>query len=457
MNFKIRTLPLAVALLFSAGAHAENLAEIYKEAKSYDATYASAQAALEAGREKLPQGRSGLLPTLTASGYTQWDNTNNQVFGSQYSFNQNGWQVQLTQPLFRWQNFVQYNQSDFQVMQAEAQAAQAGQDLIIRVAQAYFDVLGAEDNLALVRAQKVAISEQLAQAKRNFEVGTATITDTNEAQARYDLATSQEIAAESDLEIKRRALQQIVGHEPEKLAPLKSGVTLQQPQPAQMDDWVKAAEQANYTVKSSEAAYEVAKREVDRQRAGHYPTLDAFATARADMASNVPFVGQTGPRGYVEQRIVGLQLNIPLYAGGATLSRTRESAALAEQARQNFESAKRNAALGARTSYLSVTNGLAQVKALEQALKSSETALESNKVGYKVGVRINIDVLNAEQQVTSTKRDLAKARYDTIVNSLKLKAATSSLTEQELAHVNDLLEPSLNDAGSPSGGNQPLQ
>jgi outer membrane protein len=324
------------------------------------------------------------------------------------------------------------------VAQAAAGFGQAGQDLIVRVSQAYFDVLASQDSLAFIQAQKIAISEQLAQAKRNFEVGTATITDTHEAQARFDLATSQEIAAQNDLEIKQRALQQLLGKFPGPLTPLRSSTQLNPPQPNAMEQWVETAEKQNFTVQIQEAALQVASREVQRNRAGHLPTLDLVGTYGETAAGVI--LATTSGLGYdTRGSTIGVQLTVPLYAGGSVNSRTREAAANQEKARQDLENSRRSAALSVRQSFLGVTNGMAQVRALEQALVSSQSALDSNKLGYEVGVRINIDVLNAQQQVFSTKRDLSRARYDTLLNGLKLKAASGSLSEEDLEAVNRLL------------------
>ena len=443
---QIRLAALLAGALFAHGVSAADFLEIYRLAKRNDATFAAARAALEAGLEKLPQGRALLLPVINASANTNWNDAENRTFGTQARFNSNGWNVTLTQPIFRWQNIVQYEQSKFQVLQAEAQFAQATQDLIVRVAQAYFDVLAARDNIEFIKANKIAIAEQLAQAKRNFEVGTATITDTNEAQARFDLATAQEIAGFNALEVAERALQQIIGEPPTTLTPLRPNVLIAPPQPAVMDEWAKSARASNLVVRANEAVMEIAEREVSRQRAGHYPTLDAIATAQEN--TNQSLAIGVGTRSTVQQNVVGLQLNLPIFAGGAVLSRTREAVALKERARSDLEASRRAAEFNARQSYLNVTNGLAQVKALEQALTSSEVALQSNRVGYEVGVRINIDVLNAQQQVFQTKRDLARARYDTILSGLRLKAAAGALTEADVEELNRLL-------GEDPGGAKP--
>jgi len=434
-------LPLIVALS-AAPARAADLLQIYREALANDATYASARATRDAGLESLPQGRAQILPTVNATAFTQYNEVDLSFRGaapdSQRQGNSNGFAVTLTQPLFNWQNIQVYREAGFRAAQAEAVFGQAAQDLIVRVAQAYFDVLASQDSLAFIQGQKEAISEQLAQAKRNFEVGTATITDTHEAQARFDLATSQEIAAQGDLEFKKRALQQIVGKFPERLEPLKSGIELNPPRPNSMEDWATAAAKQGYPVRAQEAALEVAVREIERTRAGHLPTLNIVGSAGVN-SSSISATSTNNTPSDTTSRTIGLQLAIPLYAGGNVSSLVRQALANREKAQQDLEGTRRTAALSARQSYLGVTNGMAQVRALEAALVSSRSALDSNKLGYEVGVRINIDVLNAQQQVYSTLRDLSRARYDTILNGLKLKAAAGALGEADVEEVNRLL------------------
>src|SRR5881296_1241463 len=281
-------LSLTVALS-AVPARAADLLQIYRDALANDANYASARATRDAGLESLPQGLAQILPTVNATAFTQYNNIDISFRGaapdSQRQGNSNGFAVTLTQPLFNWQNIQAYKEAGFKAAQAEATFGQATQDLIVRVAQAYFDVLASQDSLAFIQGQKVAISEQLAQAKRNFEVGTAMITDTHEAQARFDLATSQEIAAQSDLEIKKRTLQQIVGKFPERLEPLKPNIELNPPRPNSMEDWAAAAANQGYPVRAQEAALEVAVREIERTRAGHLPTLNIVGSAGQNSTS----------------------------------------------------------------------------------------------------------------------------------------------------------------------------
>ena len=430
-------------LCFSGQSLSVDLLHVYREALVNDAQYAAARAVAEAGREKLPQGLAGLLPVIGATGNTVWNDNRyhpENLPGNHKKYNTNAYNVSLTQPLFRWQNIIQYDQAKWQVVQSEANFAQASQELILRVAQAYFDVLYAQENLKAVRANKEAIAQQLEQAKKNFEVGTATITDTHEAQSRYDLANAQELAGENDLEVKLYALRVIVGKDVGELHRLRPDAALSPPQPASMEKWVEAAEMDSYAVQSQMAAVEVASNEVKRMRAGHYPTLDAVANVGKNN-SPMSFTGNDNLE--TKTRNIGLQLTIPLFEGGAVNSRTREAAANRMAATSMLENARRTATLDARQSYLGVVNGLAQVRALDAALISSISALESNKLGYEVGVRINIDVLNAEQQVYLTRRDLAKARFDTLLSQLRLKASVGALGEGDLEEISPLFEPPI--------------
>ena len=437
--------PLIAVLLasaFSLNAQAADLIQVYQQALANDATYASARAAAAAGRERITQGRAGLLPTVGVSGditknnadFTNWDN--NPLLRSGSNLRTKDIQVTLQQPLFRWDRWETYQQSKLQQAISEAQFAQAQQDLIARVAQAYFDVLAAQDTLESTRAQKAAVTEQLASAKRNFEVGTQTITDTHEAQAAYDLVVSQEIAAVNDLETRKTALQAIIGTPPSALATLRTGVNLTAPQPANVDQWVSAAENQNYAVTVAQLQLESAKRDISKNRAGHYPTVDLVASsARRDVNGQL-----AGMSGKTNNNSIGIQYSIPIFSGFAVTSKVRESIALEDKARNDLEANRRNAALVARQSFLGVNSGLAQVKALEAAEVSSNSALESNKLGYQVGVRINIDVLNAQRQLYQTRTDLARARYNTILAGLKLKAAAGSLREEDLQPINALLQ-----------------
>ena len=439
---------LFAALLLAAAAPvpAADLVQIFRLAQGSDAVYAAARAGWTATQEKLPQGRAGLLPSVTLSATTQWNDRETEfrnpgIFTPRSTtdkFNSNNWNVTLTQPLYRRQNFVAYEQAKTQIGQADAQLALAGQELILRVSQAYFDVLLANNNVELAAAQKVAISEQLAQAKRNFEVGTATITDTHEAQARYDLAVAQEIAAQNDLEIKRRQLAQIIGRPAPGLALLAGEIKLELPQPNRIEAWVEEATRASLSVVIAEATVAFAQQEVERNRGGHHPTLDVVATY-SDAGAGVG--QQVGSSGFDSNtKTIGVQLAVPLYQGGATSSRVREALANEDRARQELENARRGAELAAHQAFLGVTNGMAQVNALRAALVSSQSSLDSTRLGLEVGVRTQVDVLNATQQIFTTRRDLAQAAYNYVLSLLRLKAAVGRLGEDDLARVNAWLK-----------------
>lgn len=437
-----RLLLLALSLGLGLPAHAADLLEIYRKALSQDAVYASARATWQAGQEKLPQGRALLLPSVNLSGNTTYNDINTQLRGPSVlkggssQFNTNGITVSLTQPLYRKQNIDQYLQSKSQLAQSDAQLNVAAQDLTVRVSQAYFDVLAAQDNVTFAAAQKAAIAEQLASAKRNFEVGTATITDTHDAQARFDLVTSQEIAAQNDLEVKKQTLQQIIGTAPASLNTLATDLPLSLPEPNDMERWVEAAQANSPQIKAQEAAMEFANREVERNRGGHYPTIDLVGSYGQTAASGSANFGSGND---TTSKLIGIQMNVPLYQGGGQQSRVREAIANKEKAQQDLENARRSVIYSTRQAFLGVTSGVAQVKALEQALVSSQSSLDSTKLGQEVGVRTGVDVLNAQQQLFSAKRDLAQARYNYILSQLRLKAAAGQLAEDDLIQVNQWL------------------
>jgi outer membrane protein len=432
MTFKPLVLLLG-ATLAAQVANAENLSEVYRDALAFDAQYASAKATYRATQEKLPQARAGLLPSINANA----NFTHNKVdttIPSSGSFNSRGWGIDAVQPLFRKQNWVVVDEADAQIKAAEAQLMAARQDLELRTATAYFDVLQAQDNIDFIRAQKAAISEQLASAKRSFEVGTATITDTNEAQARYDLASAQEIAARNDLDVRNRALFRLTGKSYGKLATLVPKAKLQQPAPSAMDAWISQAQEGNLAVVAQRYLKTLADQEILRNRAGHYPTLDLAANYTDSRDQNF---GST----QIDSKVgtIGVQLNVPIYEGGLITSRVREAVANQEKARQDLENAVRDATLQTSQAYLNVKNGVAQVDALNQALVSSQTSLDSTQLGLQVGVRTNIDVLNAQQQVYSTEKDLAAARYNFILSMLGLKAAAGTLSDKDLADTDRYL------------------
>ncbi len=433
---KIKTLYagiLAGLIAIGSPAFATDLVQAYRDALGQDAQLASARAQLSAARSRVPLALAGLLPNVGAS-----VNINRQLVDTNYGptqdFNAQSYVVAASFPLYRPQNWESYEQGKLAEKISEAQYAQAEQDLMLRVAQAYFDVLGAQDNLTTIRAQKRAISEQLASAKRNFEVGTATVTDQQEAQSRFDLTVAQELAIENDLDVKRATLALLVGKPIGTLYTLRSGVTLEGPQPAAENDWTDNARQNSFYVQQALIGSELANREIARQRLANRPTLDLVAQLAHSINPSSSSVGIKANSG-----LIGIQLAVPLYTGGAIQARIGEAVANHEKALSDLEVARRSAEQAARQTFYGVRSGLAQVSALEAAERSSQLSLDSNLLGYQVGVRINIDVLNAQQQVFSTKRDLAKARYDVLVNGLRLKSTAGALSEEDLSKVATLL------------------
>ena len=441
----LRTILLLLVALAGLPVAAADLLSIYQEARDADAVYASARAAYTAGQEKLPQGLAGLLPTVSAAANTQYNDrdlefrpplTAGLVSGTS-RYNSNGYSVTATQPLFNYQSWITYQQAKSQVSQAEANFRQAEQDLVLRVAQAYFDVQVAESNVTLAAAQKTAIGEQFAQAKRNFEVGTATITDANDAQARYDLSVSQEIAAQNDLAVKRHSLAQIINKPPPPLAAIRADLPLVPPAPNQMEEWVEQAMGSSQQVKAARANLEFADQDVSRNRGGHMPSVNAVA-GYTDAAQGAGF--QIGPGYDNTTKYVGVQLAVPIYQGGLVNSQVRQALANLEKAKQDLENAKRTVAFNTRQAFLGVTSGIAQVQALKAALVSTQSSLDSTKLGQEVGVRTQVDVLNATQQSISARRDYTQAVYNYVLSALKLKSAAGTLGEADLVYVNQWLE-----------------
>ncbi len=426
------------AALFSAPAMAQNLSQLYESARAYDATYQSAKSQYEANLAKAEQAKAGLYPTAGLSAGLSRSNVENSNPSAQRSATSNPTSqnaaVSASQPLYRPANRATALQGDKQIELAKTTLDVAEQDLIVRVSQAYFDVLASQDSLAFVKAQKAAVAEQLASAKRNFEVGTSTITDTREAQARFDLVIAQEIAAENDLRVKKIALDQLVGQANSQPKPVALPLSLPAPVPNDVNAWVLQSEQDHPNIKAAVLALDVAKLETAKAEAGHKPTLDATASYGINRTLNVP-----GANNRANTATVGLAFNLPLFAGFATQNRVKETLLLEDKARNDLEGAKRAIAQATRTAYFGVVSGQGQVKALEAAEASSQSALDANKLGYQVGVRINIDVLNSQSQLFQTKRDLAKARYDVLVGGLKLRQANGTLKAQDLDAVNGLL------------------
>jgi len=449
----LRRLPLAalLSLAFAGASQAQSLVDIYEMAKGYDATYQSAKAQYDANLAKADQGKAQLLPQVglsagaTRSQRTQNPETTSPI--SNYSYTTQTAGINATQPLYRPANLATYRQSQKGLELAQASLNQAEQDLVVRVSQAYFDVLTAQDSLAFVQAQKAAVAEQLASAKRNFEVGTATITDTREAQARFDLVTAQEIAADNDLRVKTIALELLVGKTGLKPQRIQNGVTLPPINGQGVDDWIAQSEQRHPALKLARANLDIAKLETEKAIAAHKPTLDLTLGYNSQKNISGTSIGalsasnSVNGANQINVASAGITFNLPLYAGTATQNRIRETTALEEKARMDLEGAQRQVTQATRTAYLGLQSGLGQVKAYEAAEASSQVALDANKLGYQVGVRINIDVLNSQSQLYQTKRDLAKARYDVLVGQLKLRQAAGVLKAEDLQPINALLAP----------------
>jgi outer membrane protein len=432
-----------LALATTQFARAADLLEVYRLAQANDPTFEAARHTLEALQQKLPQARAGLLPVVAANG-------NDGLNRANTSFNNTpvpvhdvrtwNWTLQLTQPLIRIQNVFAYRESESLVEQATAQFAQAEQDLVLRVGQAYFDVVVAEDGIAVADAQLRAMGEQLAIATRGFETGTTSVTDVHEAKSRVDLARSQRVAALNELEVKRSALEKVVGQMPDQLSVLRPSVVAPRPEPDDPQAWIAHARENNPLVWAQRAALAAAGATVNKNRAEHLPTVDLTASYGGNYASG----NLTIPADYTtlaKSKTVGVQLSVPIFSGGATNAKVAEALANRYKTRADLEAARRQAGSDARQAYAGIANGLAQIDALDSAVASGQSAVKGNQVGYKLGIRINIDVLNAEQQLYTSQRDLTKARYDTLFQGLKLKAAAGVLSEDDLSAINALLVP----------------
>jgi outer membrane protein len=429
--------PLAFA---AAAAHAQSLQEVYDAARAYDATYLAARAQADSTQYRVAQSRALGLPSVALSaGATRTEidlrTTAAAPGGSNLSTNSSSLVVNGRQPLFNRTNTTTIDQAEKSLAIAQADLQAAEQDLIVRVAQAYFDVLVSQDSLAAAQANKKAVSEQLASAKRNFEVGTATITDAREAQARFDLATASEIAADNDLRTKRIALDQLVGRQGVTPRPLALPIALPALAPGKVDDWVGPAETAHPSVRKAQLALEIARLETEKARAGHLPTVDAVASLGS---LRVTGSGTSTP-GRTDTASLGVQLSLPLYAGGSIQNRVRETLVLEEKSRNDLDAARRGVAQGTRVAFFGYQSGQAQALALEAAEASSKLALEATQLGYKVGVRVNLDVLNSQTQLYNTQSDLSKARYGVLLAGLRLRQSAGTLQPADVGAVNALL------------------
>ena len=437
---RLRHLMLATLVLAAASATwAQSLQEVYEAARAYDAAYLAARAQADSAQYRKAQSDALRLPTVNGTGSltrAEVDPPASATYPSGASFGSTTTALSINgrQPLFNRGNAALIRQAERALEVAQADLQTAEQELIVRSAQTYFDVLVAKDTLAAAQASKKAIGEQLASAKRNFEVGTATITDTREAQARFDLATATEIAADNDLRTKGIALDQLVGRSNVTPRPLAVPVALPALAPANVDDWVGQTQSIHPGVRKADLGLAIAKLETERARSGHLPTVDAVASIGASRLN-----GGISGNGNTTNASLGVQLNLPIFAGFSVQNRIKETLSLEEKSRNDLDAARRGVAQGTRVAFFGYQSGQAQVKALEAAESSSKLALEATQLGYRVGVRVNLDVLNAQTQLFTTQRDLSKARYDVLLGGLRLRQAAGNLQPGDVSAVNALL------------------
>jgi outer membrane protein len=437
---RLRHLLLA-SLMFAAASSgwAQSLQEIYEAARTYDAAYLAARAQADSAQYRAAQADALRLPNVAATGSASRVETDlptnllTNPTGAPVSTSLANAEIVARQPLFNRDNAARISQAEAQLQAALADLQIAEDELLVRVAQTYFDVLVAQDALAAAKANRLANAEQLASAKRNFEVGTATITDTREAQARFDLGTAVEIAADNDLSTKRVALDQLVGRTNVAPKPLAVPVSLPALAPSGIDELVAQAQSIHPSVRKADLALTFAKLETERARAGHLPTLDAVARAAATRVS-----GGSSP-GTSSTASLGVQFNLPIYSGYSVQNRIKETLSLEERSRNDLDAARRAVAQATRINFFGYQSGQAQVAALEAAESSSKLALEATQLGYRVGVRVNLDVLNAQTQLFSTQRDLSKARYDVLINGLRLRQSSGTLRTTDINAVNAML------------------
>jgi outer membrane protein len=428
---------IAGASIASPAAFAEDLVGVYELAEQKDPQFKSSEANYAAVQEAKPQARAALmLPTLSASGNTTYNEedvtTDGGAIGGDglFRFNSRGYSLNLTQPVYHYDRFMVYEQADARIRQARLQVDAARQDLVVRVAERYFNVLAAIDSTEFAKAEREALARQLDQTQQRFDVGLIAITDVQEAKAGHDLAVAQEIEANNALDDAREALREFTGEYHQQLAGLSEKLPLVTPQPADVDQWTDTASKQNLQVSAAQAATEVAAQEIKVQYAGHIPSLDIVGSHGTAISG-----GRFGATD-IEASAIGVQLNVPIYQGGVVQSRTREATHRHEEALQQLERARRAAVRTAREGYTGVIAGISRIKALEQAVVSTQTALEATRAGYEVGTRTAVDVVTQEREYYRSKRDLARARYDYILDTLRLKQAAGTLWPQELTQIN---------------------
>jgi outer membrane protein len=428
---RLRLVVLLMAIGMAPAAQAQSLVDLYAAARDFDASYKSAKAQNEANVFKADQTMVLFVPKVGVNA-----NWNAGLSVADRAFNNNAVTLDASQSLYRPSDDISYTQSRKAIQQAASAMQTAEHELIMRLSQAYFDVLASTDSLEFVKAQKIAVQEQLAAAKRNFEVGTSTITDAREAQARFDLVLAQEIAAENDLRVKTLALAQLVGKPQVKPIPVAPDFSLSEFSPADINEWLTIGQTEHPNIRQLTLALEVAKLETQKANAAGMPTVDLVARYQASTNNGtVASSGFAGSNAYT----MGFSINMPLFTSYAIQTRVKETLSLEEKAHADLEAAQRNVAQTTRAAFMGVDSALGQVRAYEAATISSQSALDANKLGYQVGVRINIDVLNSQSQLYDTKAKLSKARYDVLVGNLKLRQASGILKAADLQTINALL------------------
>lgn len=430
---------LLAAFTFSAQAEVDNLEDVYQSALASDPIFAAANANFDAALQAKPQARSALLPQINGfAGYAQIDQSfkdANTIFSSlsQTSYDSRNYGISLDQVIFNRQARVQLHQADASIARAAATLTASRQDLIIRVAEAYFGVLTAQDTLEYLGAEKEAIQKQLDQASARFEVGLIAITDVQETQARFDLTTAQELAAESMLAISIENLRALTGNQNTALEKLDEASPLPVPEPNDINLWVETATSSNPDVIAAEYTWEIARQEIQRRKGSRYPTL-GFRAQTGEQVNDGGF-----SEGTSSDTTLGLQLNVPIYTGGLVKSQVNQANSLARVAEHQLEMVKRSVIRNTRAQYLNVLSQISQVKALKQALKSTRTAAEAAEAGFDAGSRTSVDVLIALSQTYAAQRDYSRARYEFILNSLRLKQAAGAISETDIKMINQWL------------------
>lgn len=431
----------AVAVTLAAPASAADLLSIYELARNEDAQFAQARADYRAAREQWPQARAAVLPQLNFSASTAEVETDDNTTGTTSDFDRESFSLQLTQPLFNWEAFAGLDRADAAVARAEAEFAAAEQDLIVRVADAYFEVLTARDGLRFARAEKRAVERQLEQARQRFEVGLIPVTDVKEAKASFDLAVSRELEARNQLDQAREALRTITGRGTGALASTRESVPLTSPEPGDAERWVERGLEQNPDYLAARQNAEAARHVMRQSRDGYYPEVNLFAR-RTESEGDSTFAGGGAGAATLDETEdeIGIELSWNLYAGGATESRNDQARAEFQSAQAGVTNARRGVQQRTRDAFRAVETAIAQVKALRQAVESNRARVEATRSGFEVGTRTSVDVLNAVRDLYRAERDLADARYNYIVSRLRLKRASGTLTVEDVRRINGWLQ-----------------